>query len=213
MELTIAVVEDDAGLRAGLGALIRSTSGYRLDGEFATAEAALEGIPKTMPKITLMDINLPQLSGIECARRLKSQHPELIIVMLTVCDSAEEVFPALAAGASGYLLKSLPPAKLLDAIGEVYRNGSVLSPSIARMVVDSFHQPSKPAHAPLTQREESVLRLLVRGLRYKEIAAEFKVSVETIHTHIRHIYEKLHVTSRTEATVKYLGRSSIHRAD
>jgi DNA-binding NarL/FixJ family response regulator len=207
MELTIAIVEDDPGLRSGLAALIDSTPGFVLHGVYASAEEALAGIPKTLPKVTLMDINLPRLSGIEAVRKLKCDHPQLVIVMLTICDSPEEVFPALAAGANGYLLKRTPPAKLLEAIEEVYRHGSVLSPPIARMVVDSFYRQPKPAEKPLTQREESVLRALVKGLRYKEIAVEFNVSVETIHTHVRHIYEKLHVTSRTEAAMKYLGRS------
>lgn len=206
MSLSVAIVEDDPDLRANLAALIRGTPGFVLDGTYGSAEEALIGIARTKPMITLMDINLPKLSGIECVRQLKHKLPQLVIVMLTVCDTAEEVFPSLAAGASGYLLKRTPPAKLLEAIEEVHRNGSVLSPPIARMVVETFFQRRQPVEEPLTGREEAVLRQLAKGFRYKEIAAEMGVGVETIHTHVRHIYEKLHVTSRTEATVKFLGR-------
>ena len=206
MNLTVAIVEDDPDLRANLAVLIRGTPGFVLDGVYASAEDALKGIVKTKPMITLMDINLPKLSGIECVRQLKRLVPELIIVMLTVCDTAGEVFPALAAGASGYLLKRTPPAKLLEAIEDVHRNGCVLSSSVARMVVKTFQQQRQPVEEPLTSREETVLRQLVQGFRYKEIAAELGVGVETVRTHVRHIFEKLHVTSRTEATVKYLGR-------
>ncbi len=207
MQLSIAIVEDDPDLRGNLAALLRGTPGFALLGAYGSAEEALREIPRlaTRPQLILMDINLPKLSGIECVRQLKQKMPELVIVMLTVCDSAEEVFPALAAGASGYLLKRTPPAKLIEAIEEVHRHGSVLSPPIARLVVGSFFQRQQPVQEPLTEREEAVLRMLVKGFRYKEIAADFGVGVETIHTHVRHIYDKLHVTSRTEAAVKYLG--------
>jgi len=206
MNLTVAIVEDDPDLRANLAVLIRGTPGFVLEGVYASAEDALRGIVRIKPMITLMDINLPKLSGIECVRQLKRLVPELVIVMLTVCDSADAVFPALSAGASGYLLKSTPPAKLLEAIEDVHRNGSVLSSSIARMVVETFYQRGQPVAEPLTSREETVLRHLAKGFRYKEIAAEMGIGIETVRSHVRHIYEKLHVTSRTEATVKYLGR-------
>jgi DNA-binding NarL/FixJ family response regulator len=206
VSLSIAIVEDDLDLRANLAALIRGTPGFALVGAYGSAEEALVGVPQVKPDVTLMDINLPKLSGIECVRQLKGRMPELEVVMLTVCDSAEEVFPALAAGASGYLLKRTPPAKILDSIEEARRHGSVLSPAIARMVVERFFQRPRPSEQSLTTREESVLRMLAKGFRYKEIAGEFGVGIETIHTHVRHIYRKLHVTSRTEAVVKYLGR-------
>ncbi|MEW6159536.1 MAG: response regulator transcription factor [Verrucomicrobiota bacterium] len=205
MSIAVAIVEDDTDLRDSMAALIRGTPSFSLTGAYGSAEAALHGIPLALPNVVLMDINLPRLSGIEAVRQLKSTLPELLIIMFTVSESAEAVFPALAAGASGYLLKRTPPAKIMESIEEVVRHGSPMSPSIARMVIESFSRKDKPMHEPLTPREESILRQLAKGWRYKEIASELGVSVETVHTHIRHIYAKLHVTSRTEAVVKYLG--------
>lgn len=206
MPIRVSIVEDDSDLRATLAALIRGTPNFELLGAYGSAEEALRGLPQAMPEVVLMDIHLPKLSGIECVRQVKTKWPDLVIVMLTVSDSADDVFPALAAGASGYLLKRTPPAKLLEAIEEVHQQGSPMSPPIARMVVQTFSQRDTGATEPLTEREETVLRQLAKGWRYKEIASDLGVGVETVHTHIRHIYRKLHVTSRTEAVVKYLGR-------
>jgi DNA-binding NarL/FixJ family response regulator len=207
--IKVALVEDEDDLRAGVGALIRGTPGFDLAGLYLSAEAALRGIPsgEIIPDVVLMDINLPKLSGIEAVRQLKAALPNLLIIMFTVCDSAEEVFPALAAGASGYLLKRTPAAKIMEAIEDVYKGGSPITPSIARLLIQKFSNPVKTLDEPLTAREEAILRLLARGSRYKEIASDLGLGVETVHTHIRHIYEKLHVTSRTEAVVKYMGGS------
>ncbi|MBI4658172.1 MAG: response regulator transcription factor [Verrucomicrobia bacterium] len=206
MAIAVSIVEDDPDLRAAMTTLIRGTPNFHLLGAYGSAEEAFRIIPQCPPDVVLMDIHLPKLSGIECVRQLKAQLPDLVIVMLTVSDSADDVFPALAAGASGYLLKRTPPAKLLEAIEEVHQHGSPMSPPIARLVVQTFFQRDKPVAESLTEREELILRKLAKGWRYKEIATDLGVGVETVHTHIRHIYAKLHVTSRTEAVVKYLGR-------
>ncbi len=206
MAIAVSIVEDDPDLRATMVALIGGTPNFTVQGAYGSAEEALRNILRSLPGVVLMDIHLPRLSGIECVRQLKARLPDLLIVMLTVSDSADDVFPALAAGASGYLLKRTPPAQLLQAIEEVHQHGAPMSPPIARMIVQTFFQRGQPAPEPLTEREELVLRHLAKGWRYKEIAADLGVGVETVHTHIRHIYAKLHVTSRTEAVVKYLGQ-------
>ena len=163
-------------------------------------------IPREKPDVVLMDINLPDLSGIECVRRLKAEYPDLQIMMLTMYEDSEQVFQALAAGASGYLVKRTPPGQLIEALKEVHQGGSPMSMQIARMVVDSFHHmgPARDETANLTPREEEILSHLAKGLRYKEIADTLFISVETVRSHLRRIYEKLHVRSRTEAVVKYL---------
>jgi len=153
-----------------------------------------------------MDINMPGLNGIECVRKLKTLLPAIQIVMFTVYEDTDKIFKALAAGATGYLLKRLPPAKLLQAIQEVHEGGSPMSSSIARKVVASFQMAPADSkqHLGLSPREEAVLNLLANGLTYKQIADELNISIDTVHTYLRRIYEKLHVQSRTEAVAKYL---------
>lgn len=206
MPITVSLVEDIDDIRESLVVLINGYEEFRCIGSYRTGTEALKEIPRQMPDVVLMDINLPDLSGIECARRLKTVHPELQIMMLTMYDDSEQVFQALAAGASGYLVKRTPPGKLLDALREVHQGGSPMSMQIARMVVDSFHRmgPARDETVNLTPREGEILALLAKGLRYKEIADTLFVSVETVRSHLRRIYEKLHVRSRTEAVVKYL---------
>ncbi len=208
MTLRVAIVEDDADIRQSLALLIRGTPGFTLCGAYGSTEEALEGLPSASPQVVLMDIHLPKQSGIECVRQLKVKSPEVQVVMLTVFDDSEELFESLSAGASGYLLKRTPPAKILEAIQEVHQGGSPMSPQIARMVVQRFGPAEKPARSKqhLTEREEEILGLLSQGYRYKEIAATLGISVETVHTHLRRIYDRLQVTSRTEAVVKYLKR-------
>lgn len=170
-------------------------------------------IPKVKPEVVLMDINLPGANGVECVRRLKPHCPTTQIIMLTVYQKTEHIFNALAAGATGYMLKQTPPSELLTAIKEVHGGGSPMSSHIARKIVQSFQQPA-PACAEaesLSPREAEVLDLLAKGFLYKEIADQMKVSYATVHTHIRHIYEKLHVRSRTEAVAKHLGQSRSRR--
>ena len=208
MSISVSIVEDDAQVRASLARLIDSSAGYRCVSQHGSAENALQDIPKHQPDVTLMDINLPGLNGVECVSRLKPQLPATQIIMLTVYQNTEHIFNALAAGATGYLLKQTPPTELLAAIREVHAGGSPMSSHIARKIVQSFQHTAPPATGAetLSPREAEVLDLLAKGFLYKEIAEAMKVTYATVHTHIRHIYEKLHVQSRTEAVAKYLSR-------
>jgi DNA-binding NarL/FixJ family response regulator len=208
MSIAVSIVEDDPQVRGSLAKLIDSSPGYRCVSRHGSAENALAEIPKVKPDVTLMDINLPGINGVECVRRLKPQLPGTQMIMLTVYQNTEHIFNALAAGATGYMLKQTPPAELLAAIKEVHGGGSPMSSHIARKIVQSFQQPAPAAvaAASLSPREAEVLDLLAKGFLYKEIADQMKVSYATVHTHIRHIYEKLHVRSRTEAVAKHLGQ-------
>lgn len=205
--LRVALVEDDPGIRAGLCAVLDAADGFVCTGAFGSVEemlARFDGAADVM----LMDINLPMLSGVEGVPLLKARHPALPVVMLTVYDDAERVFAALKAGATGYLLKRTPPDDLLAALADVHRGGAPMSASVARKVVDSFHAPvpEAPPESGLSPREQEVLHYLAQGFRYKEIAEALFISPETVRSHLRSIYDKLHVRSRTEAVVKYLGR-------
>ncbi|NGO37874.1 response regulator transcription factor [Limisphaera ngatamarikiensis] len=206
--IPVAIVEDDDGVRAKLVQAINRFKVCRCVGDYATAEQALEQLPLVKPRVVLMDIHLPGLSGIECVRRLKPAHPDIEFIMLTVYEDTDTVFSALAAGASGYLLKQATREELLEAIQQVHDGGSPMTSHIARKVVQSFRQPTPPgADLPgLTTREQQVLELLAKGYIYKEIAAMLNISYATVHNHIRHIYNKLQVRSRTQAVAKYLGR-------
>jgi DNA-binding NarL/FixJ family response regulator len=208
MPTTVAIVEDNKNLREDLADLIASRRGFRCAGAFASAEDALKSLPEKPPDVVVMDINLPKMSGIECTRELKSRLPETEVVMLTMFDDTELIFAALRAGASGYLLKRAAPTDLLAAIEQVRAGGSPMSPEIARQVVQ-FFQAEKPAPAAsedLSERERELLSLLARGKQYKEIADHLGISTDTVRSHIRRIYRKLHVHSRTEAAVKFLGK-------
>jgi DNA-binding NarL/FixJ family response regulator len=213
MSIAVSIVEDDPQVRSSLAKLIDGSPGYRCVSRHGSAENALEEIPRIKPDVTLMDINLPGINGVECVRRLKPQLPGTQIIMLTVYQNTEHIFNALAAGATGYMLKQTPPAELLVAIKEVNGGGSPMSSHIARKIVQSFQQaPSAAAEAQsLSPREAEVLDLLAKGFLYKEIAEQMKVSYATVHTHIRHVYEKLHVRSRTEAVAKHLGQKQPRR--
>ncbi|MBI2924402.1 MAG: response regulator transcription factor [Verrucomicrobia bacterium] len=206
MPITVSIVEDDACVRETLAQLISRAGGFRCAGLYADAETALKEVPRARPQVVLMDINLPGMNGVECVRRLKAALPELQIVMLTVYEDTELIFNALAAGATGYLLKHTPPDELLKAVTDVHRGGSPMTSHIARKVVQSFQQGevSRTETESLSPREQEVLEYLAKGYLYKEIADQLAVSFETVHTYIRRIYEKLHVRSRTEAVAKYL---------
>jgi DNA-binding NarL/FixJ family response regulator len=212
MSIAVSIIEDDSQVRSSLAKLIDGTPGFRCASRHDSAESALKEIPGIKPDVALMDINLPGINGVECVRKLKPQLPGLQIIMLTVYQNTGHIFNALAAGATGYMLKQTPPAELLAAIKEVHGGGSPMSSHIARKIVVSFQQPP-PAGvtAKLSPREAEVLDLLARGFLYKEIAEQIKVSYATVHTHIRHIYEKLQVRSRTEAVAKHLGSKTSRR--
>ena len=204
--ITVALVEDDAGIRENLARLIDGAPGFRCVGVFATGEEALSRLRGLCPGVVLVDINLPQMSGIELVASLKASEPSLQFLMLTVYENSDKIFQALTAGASGYLLKRVPPGRLLEAIREVHEGGSPMSASIARQVVQSFHRlgRAKAESGNLSPREQEVLQMLAESFLYKEIADKLGLGKETVRTHVRHIYEKLHVRTRTEAVVKYL---------
>jgi DNA-binding NarL/FixJ family response regulator len=206
-DTTVVIVEDHADLRESWAALIGQAAGFRCTGACGTGEEALRVIPALAPDVVLMDINLPGMSGIECTSRLKEQLPGLQVIILTVYEDHERIFQALQAGASGYLLKRTPPDAILAAIVEVKQGGAPMTSEVARKVVQSFRKPpATPAVADskLTQREEEILSLLAQGYVTKEIASRLDISFFTAQTHLKNIYEKLHVRSRTEAVIKFL---------
>ncbi len=206
--IQVAVVEDDDEIRANLGHRIGSNPAFRLLRSYGDAESALADLPRHKPDVVLMDINLPGMDGIECVRELKAKMPKAQFVMLTVYEDSNRLFKSLVAGASGYLLKRTPPAKLVTAIREAHQGGSPMTPQIARQVVRYFQQGREPAPEMqrLTPRETEVLQQLARGYRYKEIVDKLSISAGTLNSYISSIYDKLHVHSRTEAVVKYLNR-------
>src|SRR5215469_719664 len=208
MSISVSIVEDDHKVRESLSRLIDSSDGYQCVSEHASAENALEEIPKVRPHVILMDINLTGINGVECTRRLKPLLPGTQIIMLTVYQNSEHIFKALEAGATGYLLKQTPPAELLAGIRDVRNGGSPMSSHIARKIVQSFQKPAPTArdNEHLSPREAEVLDLLAKGYLYKEIAEQTGITYATVHTHIRHIYEKLQVRSRTEAVAKHLAQ-------
>lgn len=205
MPIKISIVEDDVKVRGDLARLIDSTEGFSCVSQHPSAENALLELPVTKPDVVLMDINLPGMNGVECVRQLKDLLPRTQVMMLTVYENTNMIFSALSAGASGYLLKKSTPQQLIEAIRDMQNGGSPMSSHIARKVVASFQQVKNPVHdyEKLSVREQEVLDCLAKGFLYKEIAESLKISYTTVHTHIRHIYEKLHVRSRTEAVAKH----------
>lgn len=208
MAVTVSIVEDNEKLRGTLARVLNRAEGFSCASQHGSAEEALKELPAVKPAVVLMDINLPGINGVECVRQLKPLLPQTQIMMLTVYEDTENIFDALAAGASGYMLKRTSTAELLEAIREVLRGGSPMTTHIARKVVQSFHRtaPVAPPTENLSDREQQVLDLLSKGLMYKEIAEKLSISYETVHTYIRRIYEKLQVRTRTEAVAKFLRR-------
>ena len=208
MAIKVSIVDDNEGIRSSLAALIRRAPTLKLLGEYADAETALKEIPVKVPDVVLMDINLPGINGVECVRQLKVALPKLQVLMLTVYEDSDSLFNSFKAGASGYLLKRTASARLLEAIHEVNTGGSPMTPQLARRVVQFFSVPAQlPADSPvsrLTPGEREFLDQLANGYAYKEIADRMKISIDTVRSYVRTVYEKLHVHSRTEAVVKYL---------
>ncbi len=212
--INVAVVEDDARLRRTLAEVLASAKDCQCVGLFPTGNAALAGIPPLKPDVILMDINLPDLSGVECVAQLAPQLPQTQIIMLTVYQDTETIFRALSAGAHGYLVKPVMPDRLLEAIREIRAGGVPMSRTIARQVIDFFHRPAPPPtsgtaveEAGLGSREQQVLEFLVAGLSYKEIASELNIKTSTVGTYVQRIYEKLHVRSRREIIALHRGRA------
>jgi DNA-binding NarL/FixJ family response regulator len=203
--ITVSLIEDDALLAEGLKSLISRSEGFCFKDLYFNGEDALRQVPLNPPDVLLADINLPGISGIDCIRILKAKLDRMQIMMLTIYEDNDAIFDSLAAGASGYLLKKTPVAELLQAIKDLFAGGAPMSAQIARKVVASFQEKTKSAAAgaELTPREHEIIHLLSMGFLYKEVAQQLSISVETVRTHIRNIYDKLHVRSRTEALLKY----------
>jgi DNA-binding NarL/FixJ family response regulator len=206
MTITVCIVDDSLEVRESIAEYINHSPDFECLGAYESGEDALKSIPDLAPQVVLMDINLPGMSGSECVRELKDKAPQVQTMMLTVYENSERIFEALSAGACGYLLKSTPPDQLLEAIKEVRNGGSPMSSHIARKVVQAFHPVGQktPLIEQLSPREQQVLKLLAEGFPYKQIADHLGLSISSIRTYIRSMYDKLHVNSRTEAVVKYL---------
>jgi DNA-binding NarL/FixJ family response regulator len=202
----VALIEDQRDVREGLAVLINGSPGFRCTGAFGTMEHALRSIEGDLPDVVLTDIGLPGIDGVEGIGLLKDRHPNLPIIALTVYDDDDRIFDALCAGASGYLLKNTPPARLLESLREVASGGAPMSPEVARRVVDLFRQfrPADRSPSRLTAQETELLRLIVNGHSYKTAAAKLDISTSTVSFHLQNIYNKLQVHSKTEAVAKAL---------
>jgi DNA-binding NarL/FixJ family response regulator len=209
--ITIAIVEDSAAFRTQLRDFINSTGEFECVCTCPTMAAALVDVPRHAPNIVLMDLQLPDGSGVDCTFQLKAKLPATEFMICTVHADSEQIFDALKAGASGYLLKRTPPAEMLAAIRDLHRGGSPMSNEIARKVVQSFRKPERligaanPEIGALSPRQHEILQLLAQGNTVKEIADQLRLSVETVRSYVKVVYQKLHVRSRTEALLKYLG--------
>lgn len=205
-QITISIVDDEKELCQSIATFVNGAEGFRCVSMYHSGETALEHLPADRPDVVLMDIHMTGMNGIECVKRLKAMIPQMQIMMLTVYEDTDQIFQALSAGASGYMLKRLTPRKLLEAIAEVFEGGSPMSSPIARKVVASFQKtkPKEGEQTHFTSREQSVLDCFAKGLTYKQTAEHLNISIDTIRTYVRRIYEKLHVQSATEAVAKYM---------
>jgi DNA-binding NarL/FixJ family response regulator len=208
MNIRVSIVEDAADVGQSLSLLINGSEGFACASTHRSSEDAIRELPAIAPNVVLMDLNLPGMSGVECIRNLRPLLPNTQFLVLTMYEDTNRIFEALSAGANGYLLKRTAPGKLVDAIREVHEGGSPMSSQIARAIVQHFQQRKNPSAGfdILTPRENEILKHLSNGLRYKEIAALLGISYDTVRAHLRNIYDKLQVSSRTEAVVKYLNR-------
>jgi len=206
LPIAVAVIEDEREIRECLAILINGSEGFRCVGAFRTMEAALEHLAEDVPHVALVDIELPGMSGIEGVRALKGRFPAVHTVMLTVYEDNDRIFDAVCAGACGYLLKRTPPARLLEGVREVVGGGAPMSPEVARRVIESFRdvRPSPPPEVALTPHETRLLKLLMQGHGYRSAAAELGVTAHAVSFHLRSIYDKLQVHSKTEAVAKAL---------
>jgi len=208
MPIRVAIVEDDKGVREALAAIVNDAPGLKCVAEYSSAEEAAKKFPAAETDVALVDINLPGRSGIELVGELKTRHPKLHLMMMTVYEDSEQIFNSLQAGATGYLLKRARPDEILGAIHEVFKGGSPMSPEIARKVVLFFHKrrATTAEMEQLTKRETEILSHLAKGSLYKEIADQMNISLDTVRTHLQHIYNKLQVHSRHDAVLKFLGQ-------
>ena len=208
MEIRVAIFEDNKLVREALQAILNGTPGFNCCGAFADGNSWERNIKSSQPDVVLMDIEMPGLNGIEVSRQVNKQYPDIKILIQTVFNDSEKIFEAMCAGASGYILKNDPPHKYLDAINEVYNGGAAMTPAVAKKMLSFFTNknvllvsPSNSDHQ-LSEREKNILQLMVQGHNYKAIAEKAFISYETVRTHVKHIYKKLHVASRSEAVMK-----------
>jgi len=208
MPINVAIVEDNRRMRESFAAILDRSGSLRCAGAYATAEEAVRDLPAAGPEVALVDIHLPGMDGIECVARLKQSSPQLQVLMLTRYEQSDLIFKSIRAGANGYLLKNTSPVELIQAIEQVHAGGAPMSMQIARKVMDHFRQIQQPASDMdrLTTREQELIGLLAKGYYYKEISDKLGISVNTVRKHLQNIYEKLHVQSRTQAVLKFLGR-------
>ena len=204
--ITVATIEDRREIRAGLAALIDETPGFQCVGQYRSMEEALDAFPSRPADLALVDIELPGMSGIDGIKILRQRYPQMLLLMLTVYDDNERIFEALCAGACGYLLKTTPPSRLVESLREAVNGGAPMSPDVARRVITIFRDVRPPAKAEydLTPHEVRLLKLMVEGHSYKSAAAILHVTAHTVSFHLRHIYEKLEVHSKSEAVAKAL---------
>lgn len=208
--ITVCVVEDNADMRESVERVLNRAPGLRCVSTYSSAEAAVRDLPARHPDVALVDVNLPGMDGIECVSQLKARLPQLQVLMLTRYEQSDTIFDSIRAGASGYLLKRTPADELVQAVQQVHSGGAPMTMQIARKVINYFQQIRKPSPnvEKLTPREREVLGLLAKGDLYKQIADTLGISTNTLRVHVRAVYDKLHVHSRTEATIKYFGRGS-----
>ena len=206
--ISVAIVEDVRGTRENLVELLNRAPGLRCVGASSSGEDAVRDLPALAPDVVLMDINLPGMSGVQCTAQLKSRLPQMQILMLTAYENSDLIFESLRSGANGYLMKNTEPDEIIHAIEQVHAGGSPMSMQIARKVVSHFQEIKKPSaeFEQLTPREKEILSLLAKGFLYKEIADQLQISLHTVRGHVHLVYEKLHVQSRSEAIIKYLGQ-------
>jgi DNA-binding NarL/FixJ family response regulator len=211
-EIKVAVFDDNKPRRELLKMLLDTSDGFLCTGAFENCQHIIKNIVGNIPDAILMDIDMPGVNGIEGLKIVRTQFPEVKVLMQTVFEDEEKIFDAVLAGADGYILKKTPPLKLLDAIREVLEGGAPMTPTVARQVLQLFnnkHYKNIPDNFHLTEREHEILKLLVKGLSYKMIAAECNISYPTVNSHITHIYEKLHVSNAAEAVAKALGHKIV----
>ena len=205
MDVNIAIVEDNADICTEMEALLAEDPRCHCVAVCRNMRSAMRRIPPRRPHVVIMDIKLPDGSGIDAVKRLRRLLPETQFMMFTIFEDSEQIFRALEAGASGYLLKRSAPEELVGAVHEIMKGGVPMTGDVARRVIRSFRRTGTPEIEQLTPREEEILQLLAKGLRSKEISRDLEISIETVNSHLKHIYEKLHVRTRTEAVIKYLG--------
>lgn len=208
MKIKVSIVEDDFGTRENLLKVLQSAPELICLHGYPDGETALREIPRAIPDVVLMDIRLPGMSGIECVAKLKEKLPKVDVLMLTTYEESDLIFESLRAGATGYLLKNMPPAELINAVVQSHAGGSPISMRIARKIVGHFQQIKTAKAGPdgLTKREQEILSLLAKGYLYKEIADQLHISINTVRVHIQNVYEKLHVHSRSQAIMRFLGK-------